>query len=234
MLVRALTFISFVVGAVPLYAAGVIHELHEDRAWVRFEGEIASSPVLITISSVGQATVADEVYRWIEMRFESFQEDGSKKSVTITKGLLPEKQLKLGGDPMKGVLRAWMKTGDAAPMKVPEAERAERFQMHERFMGLLFGPLENVEKLDKRVVDSALGKLECDGLVGHFRTQHDQIDFHLIYELRLHEKAPFGVVSAKTMFETQQGGEAPSTGTWMNVKLIALGTDAKSELPGHE
>jgi hypothetical protein len=231
-------WISFVVGAVPLDAAGVIHKLPEDRAWVRFEGEMGSadgqpsSPVRITISSVGQATVADDVYRWIEMRFEVFQEDGSTKPVTITKGLFPEKQLKLGGDPVKGLLRAWMKTGDAAPIKVPEAE--QKFHTHERFVGLLGGPLQDVEKLDKRVVDSALGKLECDGLVGHIRTQHDEIDFHLIYELRLHEKAPFGVVSVKIKLEMQRGGKTPATGTLMDLKLIALGTDAKSELPGHE
>jgi len=232
-------WISFVGGAVPLDAAGVIHNLPEDRAWVRFEGEMGSladgqpsSPVLITISSVGQATVADEVYRWIEMQFELLQEDGSKKTVTITKGLFPEKQLKLGGDPVKGLLRAWMKTGDAAPMKVPEAE--QKFHTHERFMGLLGSPLKDVEKLDKRVVDSALGKLECDGLVGHVRTQHDKLDAHMIYELRLHETAPFGVVSVKIKLDIQSGGKVIAKGTFMNLKLIALGTDAKSELPGHE
>ena len=234
-------WISFVVGAVPLDAAGVIHNLPEDRAWVRFEGEMGSlvdgqpsSRVLITISSVGQATVADEVYRWIEMRFESFEEDGSKKPAYIMKGLFPAEQLKLGGDPMKGVLRAWGKTGDAVPKKVPDADRAKKFHMHERFMGLLGGPLKDVEKLDKRVVDTAMGKLECGGLVGHVRTQHDKIDAHMIYELRLHEKAPFGVVSVKIKLELQSGGKVLAKGTFMNLKLIALGTDAKSELPGHE
>ena len=65
-------WISFVVGPVPLEAAGVIHNLPEDGAWARFEGEMGSlvdgqpsAPVLITISSVGQATVSGEAYRWI-------------------------------------------------------------------------------------------------------------------------------------------------------------------------
>jgi hypothetical protein len=235
-------WISFVSGPIPLDAAGVIHNLPDDGAWARFEGEMGSlvegqpgSTVLITISSVGQATVANEAYRWIEMRLESFEEDGSEKPVYIMKGLFPAEQLKLGGDPMEGLLRAWGKTGDAVPLEVPDADRTKKFQMHERFLGLLGGPLKNLEKLDKRVVDSALDKLECDGLVGHVRSApHDIRDSYMIYELRLHEKAPFGVVSFKINLELKSGGKVLAKGTFIDLKLIALGTYAKSELPGHE
>jgi hypothetical protein len=241
-LLATIIWISLVVGAVPADAAGVIHNLPEDRAWVRFGGEMGSltegqpsAPILITISSVGQATVLGEAYRWIEMRIEFFQEDGSKQPPYIMKGLFPAEQLKLGGDPMNGLLRAWGKTGDTAPMEVSDADRAEKFQMHERFLGLLGGPLEDVERLDKHVVDSALGKLECEGLVGHVRSApHDGLDSHMIYELRLHKDAPFGVVAVKIKLELKSGEKVLAKGTFIDLKLTALGTDAKSELPGHE
>ena len=95
-------WILFVVGAAPLDAAGVICKLPEDRAWVRFEGELTSpegkpsSSAMVNISSVGQSTVGDEKYRWIEMRFE-FKEDSAKKPVTIVKGLFPKNSLSWAG-----------------------------------------------------------------------------------------------------------------------------------------
>jgi hypothetical protein len=53
------------------------------------------------------------------------------------------------------------------------------------------------------------------------------------FETRLHEKAPFGVVSSRMTFEMTRDGKVLQT-VDATLKLTDFGTDAETALPDHK
>ena len=97
---------------------------------------------------------------------------------------------------------------------------------------LLPGPLKDVKKLEKKVIDGKLGKLECRGLTGATEFKRGDDDASVIYETRLHEKAPFGVVSCSMEVEFERDGQERGSLT-ETLKLTDFGKTALTELPNH-
>ena len=86
------------------------------------------------------------------------------------------------------------------------------------------------------MVESKLGKLECEGLTGYtmqnFRFSGREIETQHTFHIRLHKKAPFGVVSARVNRETTRDGQPFTTAT-RTYTLTEFGEGAQSELPDH-
>ena len=171
-------------------ADGLLYKLSEDGSWVRFKMEYTlqvggmdqSSEGAVTMSSVGAVKENDQPLRWIEFKLEP------ENDKEVVKLLVPEKHLKGGEDPLTHVARAWIKraNSEAEPLADPAG--------HDALKVLLAGPLKDLKKLDKQTVESKLGKLECEGLTGqtHLKSGNEEVD--VTYTVRLHDRAPFGVV----------------------------------------
>src|SRR5262249_566346 len=113
-------------------------------------------------------------------------------------------------------------------------ENVERAVLvHGRWPAYLAGPLQDQKKLDQQLVESKLGALKCEGVTGWIQYTEGDLHTKVTYETRLHENAPFGVVSGRMQFEVQRDGKVQQTidGT---LKLIDFGKDAKTALPDHK
>ena len=145
----------------------------------------------------------------------------------MLKFLIPEKYLTQGETPQDHVLRAWRKLGDGKPQTTEEPNP------------ILAGPAKDAKHLDKLAVESKLGKLACEGVVGSIEIQApDATKIRCLMETRLHPDAPFGLVTshwAVTFMSTdksKEGARATEVGTMeMNLKLIDFGDKAVSEMP---
>ena len=215
-------------------ADGLIYQLPEDGAWVRFDLVITSErdgmertmTGSLTMSSVGRTQENGEDCRWIEFKLQMKRNEAQR--TTIAKVLIPEKFLKKGENPLEHAVRVWEKQGDNEPREL-EDPQSPRTPLPAFFSG----PLKEVKKLDKEVVESKLGKLECEGLTGHNRFGDDQMEINVTYHTRLHAKAPFGVVTCRMDFEEKRDGNVQETG-YLTLKLADFGEDAQSDLPGYQ
>ena len=217
------------------FADGLIYELPDDGSQVRYDSEIdvtaGGQQVLVTkgsvtVSSVGQVTVDNEKCRWIEFKM-IFKEDDQER-LTLTKVLVPEKHLGKGKSPGENLIRAWVKEGDMPAaeikdLKDPRAAAAAAF---------LTGPPKNPGELEKIEIDNPkLGKVSSAGVTGDQELEGPggtQLTINL--ENRLHEKAPFGLVTANWKFELKANGQSAAQGTF-KLTLAEINTTALSELP---
>src|SRR5207244_12477630 len=91
-------------------------------------------------------------------------------------------------------------------------------------------PFKDAKKLPKQVTPSKLGKLECEGVTGTYELDDGRESVTAVFENRLHDKAPFGLVTSTIQLTMQRNGQVEGTGS-MSFRLVAAGKDAKSELP---
>lgn len=216
------------------WAEGLLYQLPEDGAWVRFDMEMTgqrngmtqSMSGSVKIASVGGAQENGEDCRWIEVQFTVERED--REVTTMAKLLIPEKHLKKGETPLEHVVRAWQKQGDQEARELDEPQSPNT-----PLPALLSGPLADAEELEKQVVESKLGKLECAGVRGRLNVANDQMTVKVKQESRLHEKAPFGVVTCNMEFEIERDGTVQQSGT-LRLKLAEVGSGAESALPGYQ
>src|SRR5262249_35823821 len=120
----------------------------------------------MTMASVGKAREGAEACRWIE--FTVKLKDSGAEHTLIRKLLIPEKYLKKGENPTEHVVRGWAKYDNE------EVERA--VPVHGRWPAYLAGPLQDERKLDRRLVESKLGALRCEGVTGWI--QYKEGDLH--------------------------------------------------------
>ncbi|MFN0055414.1 MAG: hypothetical protein ACKV0T_24980 [Planctomycetales bacterium] len=78
-------------------------------------------------------------------------------------------------------------------------------------------------------VDSPLGKLPCIGVTGDQEFDQGNGSTHVMFENRLHEKSPFGVVRAVWKTERKMNGQVAGTGV-TTITLVETGTTALSDL----
>ncbi len=215
-------------------ADGLIYQLPADGTSVRFDTEVTFTnngqermlQGSLTISSVGQATVDNEKCRWIEFKNVTKTDQGER--IAIAKFLIPEKDLGKGKSPGDHMLRGWVKQGDMEPVAVSDSKSLPGRMM---LVAYLAGPAPNAKDLDKTEIDSPLGKLACSGVTGDQEFQRDNGSLSINMETRLHEKAPFGVVSALWKFERKTNGQVMGTGS-SKMTLAEVNTTALTELPG--
>ena len=234
-ILTAVILLSVVAGTAQ--ADGLLYQLPKDGSWVAFDFEENAERMntkinrkgTLYVSSTGQTTEGDEVCRWIEIKRED-ERNGVVEPTVITKVLIPEKYLKKGENPLEHLVRGWVKFGDRDPI---ELDQSNFYGPRLRYW--LAGPPEDVEKLNKKVVESKLGKLECEGLTGSTVFtwgRQDELETQLTLHVRLHKKALFGVVSTRMDTETTVNGQ-PFRNSTITLKLSDFGEDADSQLPDH-
>lgn len=219
------------------YADGLLYQLPEDGSWVSYDIKLSGQfgdrqfegQGTLTMKSVGQSTENGEPCRWIEFRSDT--KFGERERTSIYKLLIPEKFLKKGEAPLDHLVRGWRKFGDGEPEAVENANGLRTIRSY------LVGPLPSVKKLDKEVVESKLGRLECDGLTGQteytYTRGDNQSQVQAEYRTRLHKQAPFGVVSCQIKSTITRDGEVRGTIT-STLKLADFGTTALTELPKYK
>jgi hypothetical protein len=214
-------------------ADGLLYQLPEDRSWVRFDAEYTfrldgmeqagRGMGTMTMASVGKVLEGSETCRWIE--FKVYLKDSGMEHTLIRKLLIPERHLKKGQNPTEHVVRGWAKydNEDVEPA-VP---------IHGRWPAYLAGPLQDERELDKQLVESKLGALKCKGTTGWIQYKEGDLEMKVTFETRLHEKAPFGVVSTRMRFEVKRDGKVQQT-IDATLKLTDFGRDAETALPDHK
>ena len=213
---------------------GIVYQLPENGGQARFDMEIDVTAAgqqmtlkgSLAIAALGETTVDGEKCRWIEMK--SIMPIDGVERIAISKILVPEAHLAKGKSPGEKMIRGWFKEGDAAAvefkdLKDPRAMMAAAF---------LSGPLQNSQDLAKAEIDNPkLGKLSCAGIAGSFEVSpNNDIPVAIQVENRLHEKAPFGLVSANWKFELKINGQTAVSGN-MKLTLSDINTTALTELP---
>jgi hypothetical protein len=214
-------------------ADGLLYQLPEDGSWVRFEAQYTfkldgmeksgQGTGRLTMASVGKAVEGSEPCRWIE--FQVQLKDIGPEQILIRKLLIPEKYLKKGVNPTAHVVRGWAKFNNEP------VERA--VPVHGRWPAYLAGPLQDEKQLGQQLVESKLGALQCDGVTGWIQYQEGDLHTKVTFATRLHEKAPFGVVTCRMLFEVTRAGKVQQT-IDATAKLIDFGKDARTALPDHK
>jgi hypothetical protein len=232
---RLASVLSFVFMTAVARADGLIYQLPANGASVRYDTETTGSfngqertfKGSVTISSVGETTVDGEKCRWIEIRMMNKPDD--QERVAIAKCLIPEKDLGRGKAPGEHVIRGWFKQGDGEPQAFTDFKSVQGGGRRGP-AGYLVGPPQNPGELEKIEIETPLGKLACPAVTGTQDVEQGNGTTTITFENRLHEKAPFGVVSAVWKFERKMNGQVTTTGT-TKMTLADTNTTALSELP---
>jgi hypothetical protein len=223
-------------------ADGLIYQLPGDGTWVRFdlEGKLPGPDGTevtmigsVTLSSVGTAEVDGEPCRWIEVASETKRKDGQPVT-DVNKLLIPEKNLGKGKDPLEHVLKAWHKNSMVAggtPQQIEDL-KAPGARYLNNVRPYLHGPSKTAEKLGNVAIKSKLGELECEGTTGNQKIDDtlSMLSYDYTYTIRLHDMAPFGVVTWEAKTKMELDGQSLGTVT-TKMKLSDFGKDAKSVLP---
>lgn len=213
-----------------VHAEGLIYRIPKDGTWVEFtmDGMATSSDDSevtlvgkLRLSSVGKVEVDGQPCRWIEFRTDGIRND--EKFTDTIKLLIPEKNLTKGQDPLKHIIKAWSKhSHTAGGARAVEVTGVGKENLRNRTFQLLHGPYDNPQKLEKTLVESKLGKQECEGI----KATETWGGIKYTCEIRLHDKAPFGVVTHQSVFELMEKGAMTTKFT-----LSDFGTNAVSDLP---
>jgi len=218
-------------------AEGLIYQLPDDGAWVRFEvngkglrpdgTETVTVKGTQTISSVGQTVVKDEKCRWIELQSQmTFQRAGAAagKQDEIIKLLVPEKYLKKGENPRDYVLKAFK---GASAETIREIDLKGDGAREIQSLDEVFHPaLKDVSQLPATTIKTKQQSWSCEGSKG--KATSDGTTFTT--ETRVNNKAPFGVVTYKYQKERSRDNK-PQGSRIMEWKFVESGKGAKSAAP---
>ncbi len=233
---RAVLFaIFFTTGFALIHTAradGLIYQLPEDGAQVHYDTEITtsvggqdvSSKGSVSISSVGALLVDNEKCRWIE--FKMISNDDGQERLVIAKALIPEKHLGKGMSAGDHMIRGWLKIGDNEAQEIKDLKAPPALPLRV----FLAGPPKDSGDLDKTEIDGKLGQLECAGVTGENEFQSEDSSVVIRFENRLHEKAPFGLVTGNWKFEVKNNGQVALSGTF-KLTLVDTSTTALTDLP---
>lgn len=217
----------------PACADGLVYRLPPDGAQIRYDMELMISagdqqvPIkgFVTVSSVGQATVDNEKCRWIEIKFAVNAD--AQEHMQLMKTLVRESDVGKGKSPLEHVVRTWVRNENAEVIEVKDLKSNEAVTLNT----FLAGAPKNSGELEKIEIDGKLGKLECAGVTGEFEVEGPNgMTIVINFENRLHEKAPFGLVTANWKFELKNNGQSVLTGTF-KLTPAETNTTALSELP---
>lgn len=213
-------------------ADGLVFQLPADGSSVRYDLEV--TPTVngaernikgsLTMSSVGRIKVENDECRWIE--FKMVLKNGEQDRTVIAKALVPEKHLGKGKSPGENMIRGWVKEGDQDVVEIKDLKNRQAGPL----VAFLGGPLKSPRELEKVEIDGKLGKLMCVGVAGDYEFDQDGGTVSLKVESRLHEKAPFGIVTADWKFERKNNGQVSEAGGF-KLTLADTNTTALTELP---
>jgi hypothetical protein len=222
-------------------ADGLLYKLPKDGTWATYKHDVSvktagytiRAKATIRIASVGQVKEDGQPCRWIEMvadvrcEVENLPSEKPPTHREVLKFLIPEKFLVQGETPQSHVIRAWKRVGNGKPEKTKEPNL------------FLTGPPEDLKHLDKVEVESKLGKLACEGVMGTIEmASSDGAKERVVIETRLHPDAPFGVVSSRWAVATVPANNSKEGSVTkeavkadFDLKLIDFGDKATSEMP---
>ncbi|MEC9003868.1 MAG: hypothetical protein VX644_10865 [Planctomycetota bacterium] len=184
--------------AAPAHAQNLLTQLPEDGTSVRYlikiTGKIGDQETtgkgILGISSVGTETVDNEPCRWIEIYYETTT---NKRLIKLTeKLLLPEKYCQPGQSPLAHLVKGYIQRGDRDAEPLTDALNAL-----DSPIPVLLGAGAEVKALPKKIVDSKLGKLSCEGTQTDFTYEQKQRKISCQLQTWRNAKAPFGVVQAE-------------------------------------
>jgi hypothetical protein len=242
-------FAVYLRSASALHADGLLYRLPKDGTWVRYSAkqiiafpeqgkvEKMTAEGTLTLASVGQATVKGEACRWIEVVTQAKPSTGGGEVKSIFKALIPERHLKTGGSPLMHWIKGWAKFGDQEPQELTK-ELLSNSAMTLNIIAS--GPLQDSKPLKRKVIETKLGKLTCEGVSGQLILKGASVsvkngevtrrDMKLSVENYFSDKVPFGVAFSRMRAGVDMG-EMPATLLEAEFILQAVGTDAKSQLP---
>ncbi len=226
--IRYHVLLAMLLLATPAHAQNLLTQLPEDGTSVRFlvniKGKIGDQDTtgkgMLSISSVGTETVDGEPCRWIEIYYETVN---NKRVIKLTEKLLvPEKYCKSGQSPLAHLVKGYIQRGnrDAQPL-------SDALNALDSPIPLLLGGGAEVKKLPKKLVDSKLGKLSCQGTQTDFKYEQEKRTITCQVQTWQNTKAPFGVVQAELKDVTI--GEA--TKFSMTLVLNTILKNTRSRLP---
>lgn len=222
----------------PSPADGLLYQLPKDGTWARFRidgkaKQADGTPVTLvgtmTLSSVGTTAVDGQRCRWIEIATEGKRND--EEFTEIDKLLIPEKHLARGQRPLQHVLKVWHQHSQLSdvPREIKQADALRAHCLKGGIRHFLHGPFKTEEKLARALVTSKLGKLKCEGIKATEQPDDGGASLDFTYIIRLHKKAPFGVVTWELKAKLEHNGQTVSMTT--KLTLSDFGKDAKSALP---
>jgi len=219
------------------FAEGMLYQLPDDGHWVRYElngigsgidGEVSTITGTLTMSCVGISEVDGKKCRWIEIA-EDCKRAGEPYQL-VHKLLIPEEYLAKGEEPLKHIVRAWRKHsqhGDNPQAIDLNGKEASSLQTLDY---ILHGPYKSQNELEAVQVECKLGALKCEGISAFEKTDLGGVTYESSFVIRLHDKAPFGVVTVEGERKVQREGKFLGKMT-MSLKLVDCGEEAKSALP---
>jgi hypothetical protein len=227
-------------------ADGLLYRLPEDGSWARYsarqamtlpKGDRVSADGTLTLASVGQEQVDNTACRWIEIVMEAKLPGGVRPTKSVFKALIPENRLSSGQDPLGYWVRGWVKMGEQQPQALTRELLANPAMMLNL---LVCGPLRDAMELEAKAIETKLGKLTCEGLVGTRTLKGASVrvkdrkkttgDIKVRMHNYFHDRAPFGVVSSHLDVAFPDLGDGKAS-TEIDLTLLDAGTGASSELP---
>ena len=217
--------------ATPVAAQNLLSQLPIDGTSARFlmefktkgeDGEMTATGTL-NISSVGKETVDQQSCRWIEIYYAVTVND---REIKMTEKLLiPDEFCQAGQAPLTHVVKAkaYIQRGNRDPEPLTDALDA----LISPIPILLCGALENQQPVAKKLVDSKLGQLSCEGLQGNFNYQKEGQQVTCQVTTWRHQKAPFGIVQAE--LNNIKIGQQPAFS--ISLTLNAILKNTRSRLP---
>jgi hypothetical protein len=233
--------VSLVMLASSADADGLFLKLPEDGTKVSYSVKIsgenpppAGFKMALTISSVGKVQHEGKACRWIEVAF--LTEVGEMRRDKFHKLLIPEAQLKKGGNPIGHLVKAYRKQGDGPAVEDKQAASARGGPLPV----LLGSPVKDAKKLEVTTLETGLGTLETTGFKGtavytEAATEGDGDDYQdefklkMDTEFRTHDKVPFGVAQAVLAFKVDTGNRKKTGVLTFTVDKVSTG--ATSALP---
>jgi hypothetical protein len=226
-IVSAVVLVSFVSAR----ADGIVHRLPDDGTGAVYElestfdsnGKTSRAKGTLTMLSVGTTTVEKEKCRWLELQMVMRGDEGRRRM--IYKVLIPEGFLRAGQAPMEHIVKSWWQRRDGEPELLQSHPKDENWGV---LPLLLSGPPTKPSALDKMEVATPLGKIQCTGTRGTLKIEQESRKWEGTIETRLHEKAPFGVISMRLEMDVDRRGQR-SKGTF-SLKLIEIRKNVRGEL----
>jgi hypothetical protein len=201
--------------------------VYEYESVYEYRGKKGKASGTLTVSSVGTRVVEKVPCRWIEVHLLARGDENPGR--LVYKVLIPEKALQGQQRPFDHILQCWYAQRDGDPRELNKHPKDDRWGPLPVYLS---GPLENAQPLDKAVVDSALGKLECTGLKGTITVDQETRKGRITVSNRFHDQAPFGLVASRMEFDLQRRQEALKGVE--TLKLIEVRKNIRSEWPDHK
>jgi hypothetical protein len=222
---RAVAILVSLLGLPAVVAAdGLIYQLPEDGVSALYEVTFSPNGQSVEkgtfrVASVGTEMVEGKPCRWIELMMTTVREE--RERTIVGKVLVPEERLTRGQHPFEHVVRGYVRFQDQAPEQLDRRNQGP-------IPVFLAGPYDDDAKQDPETLDTKLGKLECEVVLGTGKHKEGEREMLTKRRVWLSDKAPFGMAAIRMEMKSGDGGGPQGTA---EMKLIETGKDTKTALP---